>query len=83
VSLVTARAWLLLAWIVVGAAALTVHAVVFWLAIRARNVEWRWRAWAILPPIAPVIAWIDGRRVAPIVWLVLVATYAALRFLSP
>lgn len=73
------RVWLLLVWVLVGAAVLVVHAVVLWQVIRARQVEPRWRWLALIPPLAPVLAWVDGRRVAPIAWIVLVVVYVTLR----
>lgn len=77
------HAWLLVAWIVVGAAVLIVHAVVLaqvW--VHARALDWRWKLAALVPVFAPIAAWIDGRRVAPILWLLLVAGYAGLRVLE-
>lgn len=74
------RAWLLIAWILVGAAVLIVHAVVLaqvW--IHARAIDRRWKLAALVPPLAPIAAWRDGRRAAPILWLVLVLSYAGLR----
>jgi hypothetical protein len=76
---VTARVWLLLVWVLVGTAVLVVHAVVLWQVIRARQVEPRWRWLALIPPLAPVLAWVDGRRVAPIAWIVMVVVYVTLR----
>ncbi len=76
----TGRAWLLLSWVLVGAAVLVVHAVVLW---QLRSVGWRAKVAALLiPPIAPALAWRAGRRVAPILWAVLVVTYVALRLLE-
>lgn len=79
----TGRVWLLLAWIVVGAAVLFAHVVVLaqvWL--HARKLSWRWKLAALVPLVAPVAAWIDGRRAAPLAWVVLVATYIALRLVD-
>lgn len=74
------HAWLLIAWVVVGAAVLIVHAVVLaevW--VHAKKLDWRWKLAAIVPFVAPIAAWLDGRRVAPVLWLVLVIAYAGLR----
>jgi hypothetical protein len=79
---VTPRTWLLLSWIVVGAAVLVAHAVVFWQVVRARELEAKWRWLALFPPATPVLAWLDGRRVAPVVWAVFVVTYLALRLME-
>jgi hypothetical protein len=79
---VSGRAWLLIAWIVVGAAALVVHAVVLWQVLRARDLAPKWRALAIIPVAAPVLAWMDKRRTAPILWAVLVGGYVILRLLA-
>lgn len=75
----SARVWLLLIWTVVGAAFLVVHAVVLLQVVRARQVEPRWRWLALIPPLAPVLAWVDGRRVAPIAWIVTFVVYVTLR----
>ncbi len=74
------RAWLLLSWVLVGAVVLFAHAVVLW---QLRNAGRRIVLAAILiPPAAPVLAWREGRRVAPALWLALVATYVVLRTLE-
>lgn len=78
----SARGLLLLSWIAIGAAVLVVHAVVLWQVIRARELAWKWRALAIIPIAAPILAWRDKRRVAPIAWGVLVALYVVLRLLE-
>jgi len=73
------EAWLLLGWIVVAAAFLVVHAVVVWLAFREGSIPLRWRLLALLPPVAPGVAWAGGRRVAPFLWAVLLVLYLGLR----
>lgn len=78
----TPRAWLLIAWVLVGAAVLVVHAVVLWQCLTARSLPWRARIVALAPPLAPVVAWVAGRRVAPISWVVLVVAYVTLRMLG-
>lgn len=79
----TANAWLLLSWVLAGAAVLVAHAVVLAQALRAPELDGRWRAAALLlPPAAPVAAWVAGRRVAPVLWLALVVLYAVLRLLE-
>ncbi len=76
---VTPEAWLLLAWVLVGAALLVVHVVVVWLSLRAKSLRLTTRLLALVPPIAPGIAWVAGRRVAPVLWGVLLVTYVVLR----
>ncbi len=76
---VTAKAWLLLSWIVVGAALLVAHLAVLVQALGARELAAKYRLLALVPPLAPVVAWIGGRRAAPIAWLVLLVTYVVLR----
>ena len=78
---VTGEAWLLLAWVLAGAAVLVAHAVVLVQAIGARELGW-WRLAAVLPPVAPITAWKAGRRAAPVAWLLLVLTYVVLRLLE-
>lgn len=80
---VTASAWLLIAWIVAFAALLVVHAIVLaqvW--FHARKLDPRWRMAAFFPPLAPFAAWLDGRRLMPLVWLGLVLLYAGLRLVG-
>lgn len=72
-------AWLLSSWIVVGAAVLIVHAVVLWQVARSPEPTSKWRWLALVPPVAPVVAWMGGRRVAPILWTALVVLYLVLR----
>jgi len=79
---VTWHAWLLLSWIVAGAAMLLVHAVVLYQVFWARDLPRRHRPWALIPVAAPVLAWIDGRRVAPLIWVAVLITYLALRALE-
>lgn len=78
----SAHAWLLLSWVLVGAAVLVAHAVVVAQALCARQLDWRFRLAALVPPIAPFVAWYGGRRVAPIAELVLIVVYATLRALE-
>lgn len=61
---------------------LVAHVVVFWQVVRARTLAPKWRWGALFPPATPWLAWLDGRRVAPIVWIVLVVLYAVLRLLE-
>jgi hypothetical protein len=79
---VTPRTWLLLSWVVVGAAALTVHTAVLWQVVRSRELAPRWRWVALFPPATPVVAWMAGRRVGPVAWAVVVGAYVALRLLE-
>ena len=74
----TPKAWLLLSWIVVGTALLVVHVVVLFQALRG-DQKARW--FALIPPAAPVFAWLHGARIVPIVWGLLLALYVGLRSL--
>lgn len=78
----TPRTWLLLSWILVGAAVLVAHVVVLRRALGAKEVSATWRWLSLVPPVAPVVAWIGGGRVAPIVWGGLVVAYVVLRVLE-
>ena len=89
----TSRAWLLLGWVIVGAAALLAYVVVAWQALRAPGAADpgapetpraapRWRFLALIPPLAPGVAWALGRRAGPIVLAILVAAYVGLRLLE-
>jgi len=79
---VTGEGWLLLSWVLAGAAWLVAHVAVVWLALSARELSTRLRLLSLLPPAAPVVAWVAGRRVAPVLWGVLLVTYAGLRMLE-
>ena len=79
---VTGEAWLLLSWTLIGAAWLVVHVVTVWLSLRAADLRLRLRLVALLPPAAPVVAWVAGRRVAPVLWGGLLLAYAVLRMLE-
>jgi hypothetical protein len=76
---VTAQAWLLLSWTLVGAAWSVTHVVVVWQSLRAEGLGWTWRLLALLPPAAPGVAWAGGHRAGPILWLALVVVYVLLR----
>jgi hypothetical protein len=77
---VSPRIWLLLAWILVGAALLVVHAVVLWQLVRVEALARRWRVLGLLvPPAAPIVLWVGGGRVAPALWLLAVLGYVVLR----
>jgi hypothetical protein len=72
-------AWMLIAWVLVGAAFLLAHAVALWQGVSARSLPPAWRIAALLPPAAPVVAWKGGARVAPVLWGVALVTYVVLR----
>lgn len=76
----TGPAWLLLSWVLVGAAVLVAHALVLRQCLSARELPRRVRLLAfLLPPVAPLVAWIAGRRVAPVLWAGLLVAYLVLR----
>ena len=76
---VSADAWLLLAWILVGAAFVVTHLAVLRTAWKARGLALGVRLLALLPPLAPFVAWMAGRRATPVLWVALVLTYIGLR----
>jgi hypothetical protein len=76
------RLALLLAWILVGAAVVTVHLHLLWQLIRARRLPFAYRLLAFVPVLPPILAWLDGRRITPILWFLLVGAYAVLRTLG-
>lgn len=76
---VTSAIWVLIAWVLVGAAFIVVHMVALWQAIRAQQVAVRWRALALLPPATPVVAWMSGARTVPVLWGVILVAYVVLR----
>lgn len=68
----------LLALTLLLAAWLVVHAVTTWQALILRELGGkRWAA--LLPPVAPFVAWRGGRRIAPVLWGGLLAAYVLLR----
>ncbi|MGF1466366.1 MAG: hypothetical protein ACFCGT_09540 [Sandaracinaceae bacterium] len=73
---------LLLSWVLVGAALLFVHVLILAQVLRAASLSWGARALALFPPFAPIVAWVGGRRVTPVVWAVLLVVYLALRLLQ-
>ena len=75
----TANAWLLVSWTVLGAAWLVTHVLVVFQALRADALAWRWRLLALVPPAAPGVAWAGGRRAAPVLWGALLVLYVLLR----
>lgn len=75
----TAQAWLLVSWTLAGAAWLVMHVLVVWQSLRADALGWKWRLLALVPPAAPGVAWAGGRRVAPVLWVALLAVYVLLR----
>jgi hypothetical protein len=76
---VTSAVWILVAWILVGAAFMVLHMVALWQALRAHEVAVPWRLAALLPPATPVVAWMGGARVAPVLWGVVLVAYVVLR----
>lgn len=79
---VTPRTWLLLSWIVMGAVVLTVHAVLVWQVVRSKDPPGRQRWWALLPPVAPYLAWKDRRWITLAVWAGALVAYVVLRALE-
>jgi len=74
--------WLLLSWIVVGAAALVAHVVLVWQVLGAGEQLGARRWWALLPPATPFLAFRAGRRWSIGVWGTLLVTYVVLRLLE-
>ncbi len=77
----SADAWLLAAWVLVGAAFLVTHLAVLRTAIRARDLPVGVRLLALLPPLAPFIAWLAGRRSTPVLWVLFLLIYVGLRLM--
>jgi hypothetical protein len=59
-----------------------VHLLNVWQALRARALAWPWRLLALVPPAAPVLSWLGGHRVAPVLWGAHLVGYLALRLLA-
>lgn len=70
--------WVLISMIVVFAALVVTHLATAWVTLRsAVNPVWKWLV--LVPPVTPVAAWRAEKRVAAIVWSVLVVAYVSLR----
>lgn len=78
----TARTWLLLSWIVVGAAVLVAHVVLVWRVLREKEALGNDRWWALVPVATPILAVRARRWVALSVWGALLITYGVLRLLE-
>ena len=81
----SSAATLLIALTALGAVWLCVHVLVVWHAMRPMKdveVSWGVRALALLPPAAPIVAWVGKHRISPIVWAVIAAAYAVLWIVS-
>lgn len=77
--------WLLIGLVLVGAIWLCLHVLVVWQAMRPKQdveLAWKWRALALVPVAAPVIAWVGKHRVSPVLWGVCGGLYAVLWVLS-
>ncbi|MDH5492446.1 MAG: hypothetical protein OEY14_10880 [Myxococcales bacterium] len=62
-----------------GAGMLLAHLAALLAALRSRQPRWM-RAAAILPPLAPIVAWRGGARLGPLLWLLLLLAYLGARF---
>lgn len=78
----TGEAWLLVTMVLVGAAWLVVHVVTLVQALRAEDLETRWRVLALVPPATPFVAWKGGKRIAPALWLGVLVCYVVLRIVG-
>jgi len=79
---VTSRTWLLLSWIVVGAAVLVAHVVLVWRVVREKEALGQHRWWALVPVVTPFLAVRAKRWVALSVWGAFVVTYVVLRLME-
>lgn len=73
--------WMLIAWIVIGAAWLVVHVFLVIAAIRGGALLPRLRWAALFPPAAPIVGWFVGAQPASIAWCVLGLIYLVLRLM--
>lgn len=75
--------WLLVAWAGWGAVVLFTHLILVWQCVRS-PLSTGLRTLSVVVPVAtPVVAWMAGRRVGPVVWLIALAGYFYLRSLGP
>jgi len=58
------------------------HVVLVWRVLRSESLPGKQRWWALVPAVAPYLAYKDGQRVGLVVWAVLVLSYVVLRFLE-
>ncbi|MCB9596381.1 MAG: hypothetical protein H6719_26905 [Sandaracinaceae bacterium] len=78
----TPRTWLLISWIVVGATVLVAHAAMVWQVIRSKDPPGRQRWWALVPAVAPYLAFKDRRWITLGIWTTSVVAYLVLRALE-
>jgi hypothetical protein len=78
----TPAAWMLLAWVLSGAAFLVLHLVALWRALRARELAVPWRLLALVPPATPVVAWMGRERTVAVLWGLALAIYVVLRIVG-
>lgn len=66
---------------VLGATLIVLHLLVVWFAVRpgARAGAIPRTLAVLVPPLAPVVAWRAGRRVAAVLWALVVIAYVAVR----
>ncbi|MGE0788248.1 MAG: hypothetical protein AB7S26_21425 [Sandaracinaceae bacterium] len=76
------RTWLLVSWIVVGAACLVAHVALLVSVFRSEKLTLPVRLLALVPALAPFVAWAADRRAVTVVWAVLVVAYLVLRALE-
>jgi hypothetical protein len=79
---VPASLWMLILMTVMLAALLVTHLAVAWSAIRAEETKRVWKWLAIVPPLTPYAAWTAGKRVGPVLWVVLAVGYTIMRATS-
>ena len=68
--------------IVVGAGWPLVHAALLIRTARAPGLVFGLRLIAWLPPATPIVAWIAGARVLPMLWITNAVIYVALRSMA-
>ena len=74
--------WLLVSWTLCGAVLLFAHLVLLWKTLHS-SLSPGLRALSVVVPIAtPVVGWLAGSRVFPLVWVFALAVYVWVRSLG-
>ena len=74
--------WILVGLVISGAAWLAIHVALLIRAAGAGRIRPAVRVLALLPPVAPVLAWAAGSRALVVCWILVGATYFSLWLLS-
>jgi hypothetical protein len=61
--------WILIGLILLGACWIALHLMLLRRAANANRLPLPFRALAVVPPVAPVVAWVAGSRLIVVAWV--------------